>query len=99
MHSKGGLEVQIIRSDTEACMVDKLIINQKEANIFEFGTMMDLNPEIAPPCGCGNRQFVPKSDMCSNAILNRYNITKEQAEKLKEILEKELNFGFCRRCK
>jgi hypothetical protein len=96
-NKKGDVTIKIVKSTTEICLVLELYINDKPASLYDFGLMKDLDPENAPPCGCGNRCFVP--GRLSNHILKKYDLTQKQGEDVMELLTINLMIGSCRRCK
>lgn len=95
---KGNVIVEITRSNSEICLVSNMKINGIPAYVFDFGIMKDVEPEKAPHSGCGNRRFIPKKIIATH-VLYKYNLTEDDAEDLKDILEKELSIGYCKRCR
>lgn len=90
--------LELTRSNSEICLISEMKINGIDAYIFDFGTMKDMNPELAPPSGCGNRCFIPKPFVAPQ-LLEKYNISKEDGQELLELLQKELHVGLCKRCR
>lgn len=99
VYSIDGIKVEIERSPVEMCNVTMLKINGIQESIHNIGKMIDLKPELAPPCGCGDRGFVPKDETPTLFFLNKYNITQEQYYSLMGLLEEVLHFGPCKKCK
>lgn len=98
-YERGNVIVDVVRSNSEVCLIMELKINGQDAYIFDFGTMKDLKPEEAPSCGCGDRSFVPKYKKLGKAILDRYGLTEQDGEDLMKILVDELHIGYCKRCR
>lgn len=98
-YTKGNVSVDVVRSNSEVCLIMSMKINGKEAYLFDFGTMKDLKPEEAPSCGCGDRSFIPCSEKFSPTILSEYGLTEKDGEDLMSILVTELHIGYCKRCR
>lgn len=73
-----------------------IIINNVILEYEDFGTKEDINPKLAEPYGCGNMKFIP-FDNVSDEVLNKYNITQEEAKQIQEKLDC-LSFGKCGWC-
>lgn len=95
--NEDGFLIKLKRSKTEFCIIEEITINGKEVFFFDLGTVKDLDPDNAPTCGCGNRQFVPKTP--ANDTLKALDMDMESYGKLMEVLKKHLNVGFCKRCR
>lgn len=98
-YTKGNVSVDVVRSNSEVCLIMSMKINGKEAYLFDFGTMKDLHPEKAPSCGCGDRSFVPKAKKFAPALLQKYDLSEKDGEDLMDILVNELHIGYCKRCR
>jgi len=94
---KGNVIVDIIRNENEACRPVELKINGIKANLYDLGYSRDLSPETAPPCGCGNRTFIMKD--IKEYTLKNFNLSIEDLDDLKSILEANFTIGLCKRCK
>lgn len=92
-----GFDIQIKRSDTEFCIVENIVVNGHQVYFFDIGTVKDLEPDKAPPCGCGNRCFVPKPPNIDN--LKTLEMEVDEYNRLMVILEKYLSLGYCKRCR
>lgn len=92
-----GLHIKMKRSDTEFCIIESIEVNGNSCYFFDLGKMKDVDPDNAPTCGCGNRQFIPKPPSCP--VLSALQITEEEYYKLMKILERELFVGKCKRCR
>lgn len=93
-----GMDIEITKSSTEICLVVDFKINGKNAFIFDFGRMKDVDPEHAPASGCGDRSFIPYRPISPN-LLKTYSLTEEQANTLLDFLEEKLHVGYCKRCR
>lgn len=96
-YSRGNVVIEIIRSESEACKALSLKINGKKALMYNFGISKDIDPDKAPPCGCGNRVFIPKVQ--SEYVLKKYGLTLADNDDLCALLKEALSVGFCKRCK
>lgn len=92
-----GFEIRIRRSSTEFCIVEDIEINGHNVYFFDIGTVKDVDPDNAPACGCGNRQFVPKSP--SSDVLHDLEMNADEYNRLMEVLKKYLSVGYCKRCR
>ena len=75
----------------------ELIVKGKKADIEDFGDDDDINPELAPEFGCGNRFFQVWEE--SPEILKKYNITVEEYDEIGATLQKWLTIGCCDDCR
>ena len=66
-------------------------------NYKDFGNKCDMCPECAEPYGCGDMQFI-SNEIISKEILEKYNITIEEARQIQKKLEEVLSFGCCGWC-
>lgn len=73
-----------------------ITINGVELDYSDFGRQYDTDPYNAPDYGCGNMRFIPDEHI-SKSVLNKYNITEEEARKIQERLNC-LSFGYCGWC-
>ena len=69
----------------------------KNIFIFDLGIIKDIEPENAPPCGCGHRAFVPKPPV--DDVLKKLDMDKEEYSRLCAVLQRHLDFGLCKRCR
>ena len=97
-YTKNNVVVDVVRSNSEVCLIIDMKVNGVNAYLFDFGTMKDLKPHQAPSSGCGDRSFIPKRPI-PTTILNKYKLTPEDGEDLLALLEKELHIGYCKRCR
>lgn len=93
---RGNVTVDLEIDETAACRPASISINGIKANFYDLGRTMDINPELAPPCGCGNRVFVPKQ--IKEYTMRKYNLKPGDEKDLIFILMKKFSVGFCRRC-
>ena len=91
---KGNVIIDIVRNPNEACRPLEVRINGIKANIYDLGHSKDLSPEIAPPCGCGNRTFIMKE--VKEFTLKKYNLSVSDLDDLKSILEESFSVGYCK---
>ena len=78
------------------CMTSKFEINDIEAKYEDFGDKSDMDSENADDRGCGNMKFEIKTS--TQEILDKYNITITQYNKIARKLEEGLSFGKCGWC-
>lgn len=97
-YTKNNIVVDVIRSNSEVCLIIDMKVNGVDAYLFDFGTMKDLKPEAAPASGCGDRSFIPKRPL-PLGIMEKYNLSKKDAEDLLDLLEDKLHIGYCKRCR
>lgn len=95
--TNGNVIVDIVIDEAETCRPVSVHINGKKAFLYDFGRSKDIEPEKAPPCGCGNRAFIPK-DIKENT-LKMYGLKKTDIDDLNKILIEKFSVGYCRRCK
>lgn len=95
--TRGNVIVDIVIDTAEACRAVELKINGVKAILYDFGTSKDIDPDNAPPCGCGNRVFTMKH--LKKSTLEKYHLSEDDIEDLSYILTKKFSVGFCRRCK
>lgn len=93
----GNVIVDIVIDEAETCRPVSMSINGKKACLYDFGRSKDLEPEKAPPCGCGNRAFIPKELKLNT--LKMYGLQQKDVDDLNKILIDKFSTGFCRRCK
>jgi hypothetical protein len=86
------MKVELEVPDT-LCSTSKFIINQVKGDSREFGNQHDNNPGMY---GCGNMIFEGKPS--TQFILEKYNISEEEYEKIVRMLEVKLSFGHCGWC-
>ena len=98
-YTRGNVVVDVVRSNSEVCLILDLKINGVPAYLFDFGSMVDLSKETAPPSGCGDRSFVPNCERYTGEILRRYNLTEDDADDLMWILVNRFHIGYCKRCR
>lgn len=95
---KNNVVVDVVRSNSEVCLIIEMKVNGVNAYLFDFGTMKDLEPQKAPASGCGNRSFVPKRPL-PIGIMDKYHLSREDAKDLLDLLEENLHIGYCKRCR
>lgn len=78
------------------CELETFIINGKKANSEDFGEVYDHNKENKESYGCGNMYF--ESIPSTKEVLDKYNITKEEYDKICDELEDKLFIGRCGWC-
>ncbi|MFA5071233.1 MAG: hypothetical protein WC511_02570 [Candidatus Pacearchaeota archaeon] len=79
----------------DMCDLEEFLINGVPASYLDFGVTTDLDD--TPIKGCGNRQFIADEEI-SLGVLNKYQITQEEAEIVLDVLRKELSMGNCSFC-
>lgn len=92
-----GFDIKIRRSSTEFCIVEDIEVNGHNVYFFDIGTVKDLDPDNAPACGCGNRQFVAKTP--TTDVLNELEMDAAEFDRLMVVLKKYLSVGYCKRCR
>lgn len=95
--TRGNVIVDIVRDEAETCRPVDLWINGKKTNLYDFGWSKDIDQDNAPPCGCGNRVFIPKP--LKEYTLSKVGLTLDDVDDLNSILVEKFSIGFCRRCK
>lgn len=93
---RGNVTVDVEIDESSMCHPTAIYINGIKANFYDLGRSMDINPELAPPCGCGNRVFVPKP--IKAYTMQKYKLNPGDEKDLIYILKKKFSVGFCRRC-
>jgi len=78
------------------CELSIFEINGIHADYEDFGEKYDNDPGNAEDYGCGDMQFFPKP--ATSEILNKYNISIDEYDKITLELEAELSFGSCGWC-
>lgn len=73
-----------------------LKIRGQEADIDDFGNDEDIDPQHAPPWGCGNRFFQVWEERPE--ILEKYGITVEEYDEIGFWLQRCLSVGCCDLC-
>jgi len=76
------------------CETKLFKINNIDANIFDFGSLIDKNRQSNR--SCGDMQFIIKP--YTDEILNKYKINKYCYYKIAKQLSKKLSFGYCDQC-
>lgn len=98
-YTRGNIVMDVVRSNSEVCAILDLKINEVPAYLFDWGTMIDATPDKAPPCGCGDRSFIPDLGAFQEEKLAIYGLTTEDIEDLVWIFINEFHIGFCKRCR
>ena len=78
------------------CGASLFCINGKDADIDDFGELMDINPEEASEYGCGNMMFVIKN--ATQSVLDKYDITLKEYNEIAGELREQLSIGMCCMC-
>lgn len=78
------------------CTTKVFTVNEILADSLDFGEQRDISPETAAPYSCGNMKFTKK--LPTKEILEKYNISEEEYNKIAEELETKLSFGMCGWC-
>lgn len=94
---RDGVKVHIIQDDRQLCSAEKLTINNKPAFLYDLGISMDVEPDAAQPCGCGNRVF--KMKPMTDHTMAEYELDGFDYVTLKEILQEVFSIGMCPRCR
>lgn len=79
-----------------SCGCSELKVKGKDAYLDDFGEMADFDPENAPDYGCGDRGFAPVPSVPE--VLEKYDLTIEEYDKICEFLADELHIGTCGLC-
>lgn len=74
-----------------------LIVKGKEADIDDFGDTEDIDPQHAPPWGCGNMFFQVWEE--SPEVLEKYGLTVEEYDEIGFWLQRCLTIGCCDLCR
>lgn len=93
--SVDGIQINLCYSKKEPCMVTDITIGQVIGNIFDFGIIEDLSPDINHD-GCQDRGFVPFSP--TPIILKKYDLQQKQYYDIALKLKALLHFGKCDKC-
>lgn len=94
--TKGNVTVDIVMDEAVSCRPVEIYVNGVKANFYDLGRSMDINPELAPPCGCGNRVYI--LNPIKGYTKTRYKLKDGDEKDLAAILEKRFKIGLCRRC-
>ena len=94
---RGNVTIDVVMDDQDLCRPIELYINGKKVHLYDLGISKDIEPDNAPPCGCGNRAFIP-NEYKKNTLM-KYGLTLMDAEDLAALLKQKFSIGFCRRCK
>lgn len=81
---------------TAFCCTLTFIINDKDADEYDFGSKGDISPETAEPYGCGDMQFEPKQP--DQEVLAKYGIDELEYWTIANTLASGLSFGRCGWC-
>ncbi len=93
----GKVELEITRSPTEYCMIDRLLVNNCEINLFSLGTIRDVDADKAKGNGCGHRKFIPHA---IPVLVSRNDMLSiEEADAAAQILAKMIDYQNCPGCK
>lgn len=92
-------ELEIVADPYDAlpCALMRFTINDQKADVDDFGSTDDLDPDIAEEYGCGNRQFVAKMPP-PQSVLDKYNINEDEYRKVINLLSDVLSVGGCGWC-
>lgn len=86
-----------VKKRNSYCIPESILMDGKELDLYDFGSMEDLDICNRPQDGgCGNQSFVRKE--ATSEVLHEYNITLEEYEKICNTLEDELQWGRCAYC-
>lgn len=99
IYIRGRVVVNVTRSNTEICEIVDLKINGVPAFIFDFGKSVDLAPEKATACGCGDRTFVPNPKAFTPSVMARYGLRPQDKRDLIWIFKNKFHIGYCKRCR
>ena len=91
------LTVVITTYDALPCRCEIFTINGVDGDADDFGSVWDIDPEIAEPYGCGDMQFCP-NEKSKRGILKKYSITGKQYKEVCSMLEDKLAVGQCGWC-
>jgi len=78
------------------CYTTKFLINNIEADYYDFGEKYDRNEEEAEEYGCEDMQFTRLPS--TPEILIKYKITEAEYEEVASQLKEGLSFGECGWC-
>lgn len=93
----GKTKLTFVRNSNEICNVSLLKINDTPINLLELGQSVDIEPQKAPPTGCGKRVFIPNYNV-SDTMIKRLNTNNEDMIKILKYLEENLKIGCCKIC-
>ena len=97
MKMKFGItELMSARTYDCMCGCHDFIVKGKEADLDDFGSMMDFSPEEAPEYGCGDKGF--EYHPASPEVLEKYEITEDEYYDICVCLEENLHMGSCGLC-
>ena len=96
--SRGNVVVEVVKSEMEQCRAVKFVINGKNTFPYSIGKTRDIEPDKAPPCGCGNRVFTI-NDTLGEHTLKKFGLTMDDYDDFKYCVETALTVGYCKRCK
>ena len=80
-----------------SCGLKEFKINGKNASYYDFGDLIDIDPDSADEGECGDMQFKPVK-VPNLSVLNKYNITEDEYKKVCERLKVAMNHGGCGSC-
>lgn len=86
----------VVRRGLSCCVPEVFQINGIDANVDDFGTMMDCDPLNAPPYGCGDRRFLRSAS--TQDVLDRYRIDEDEYGEICDALNSEMRVGQCEMC-
>lgn len=95
MTLKDGSELEYACA-TCYCYLPIFNINGIKAQVRDFGTQDDIDPENAEDYGCGDMQFIPNTDP-TEEILSKYLISRDEYKQVCKELDC-LSFGCCGWC-
>lgn len=79
------------------CEPEKFIINDIEADSSDFGEKKDMRPDLRPPYGCGDMQFIPYEQPTKD-VLERYHINEDEYHEICDKLVDIISIGRCCLC-
>lgn len=93
---RGNVTVDIVMDEAVICRPMSIFINGVKVNFFDLGRSKDLACNDAPPCGCGNRIFIPKK--IQGYMEKKLHLKEGEGVVLETILRERFSVGICRRC-
>lgn len=93
---RGNVTVDIVMDEAVVCRPMSIFINNVRVNFFDLGRSKDLACEEAPPCGCGNRVFIPKK--IQGYMEKKFHLKEGEGIILETILRERFSIGSCRKC-
>lgn len=78
------------------CEPEKFIINDIKADTLDFGEKEDMRPDLRPPYGCGDMQFIPCEP--TKEVLERYHINEDEYHEICDKLVEVISIGRCSLC-